>query len=319
MSLGLCVSPEATPGADVIAELNPPRLRSILRTDWHLDRLVDLGRQLTITINTEYDRVGSDWAGLEQACEEIANRGQGLVVRCPIGNEGDIWGQSAKMMADLVERARSVLQPAGILVGTTSVASEAWVAYLRRMLASCYPDFADFHPYGWAREGLSAKLLSAQAVCGDVPIYCSEVGVHLHDAGGEEEQADLLRRAASVLEAWGVEGDWFAWHDAVGAPGERGEFAFGLMAEDGRKRPAWYAYRDLYTGVEHPTPPPPSTSDSFVIGDGLRSKLRELGWTPQSNEHVTDAPLVWAQTDDGVDGVIFWDKANGTAVPYRRA
>jgi len=37
---------------------------------------------------------------------------------------------------------------------------------------------------------------------------------------------------------------WFAWSDTCGAPHERGDQAFGLIDESGRRRPAWSAFRD---------------------------------------------------------------------------
>ncbi len=318
MTLGLCVSPGCMPDAYEVGLLNPPHLRSILYVDHDLDRLAALHRPLFLTLNNEYGRVGSDWSGWEDAVDYVVRRSRdigAMLLGVSCANELDIyWAQNEtdvppEFAADLVNRAQPILRAAGIPTCTTSVAGPRWVEYLTRMVAHCSPEQVDLHPYGFVWDGLESKLSTFASRANGARLVCSEVGVNISDAGGEEQQAGWLREAAGILDQWGVLGSWFAWHDKNGAPYERGAQAFGLRREDDSARPSWHSY----AGLNHATP-----ASEPVIGPGLQSELDRLGWTPTSGEHVTTYPLVWARTPTDKEAVVVWDVDRQEAIPYRR-
>lgn len=281
--LGLCVSPGTMPSRLEVDVLDPPCLRSILYVDDDLDRLAALGRPLFLTLNNEYARVRGDWSGWEDAIGYVARRSRDIganIIGLACGNELDIfWAQNEadvppEFAADLVNRAQPMLRAAFIPTSTTSLAGPRWVEYATRMLAYCRPEMVDLHPYGWTWDGLEAKVDTLAARAGSVEIVCSEIGVNVGDAGGEEAQARALLDAAAILEYRGILGAWFAWHDGVGAPHERGQQAFGLVADDGRRRPAWYAYQSL--NQEAPVQP----GHTHEVGQGLREWMAEDGTSP---------------------------------------
>jgi hypothetical protein len=96
-----------------------------------------------------------------------------------------------------------------------------------------------------------------------LPIWVTELGVRLGQAGGETGQASYLGNAFDLLGA--LPRDILAaaiyrcWWDPAGAPHERGEHAFGLRREDifdadldGMPRRAWYAFAEAAGGTGIP-------------------------------------------------------------------
>jgi hypothetical protein len=183
-----------------------------------------------------------------------------------------------------------VLRPRGIPVGTTSLGGPRWPEYLEELLRSCEPDFVALNPYGWIFDGLDSKIASVESVAMGLPIKFPELGCKIGDAGDEVQHADALRIAAALVEQEGIDAAWFAWHDLVGAPDERGPSAFGLVAEDGRRRPSWSAFAAL-AEVPKPVTPPvvvpappevsvpqPMTRDEVIAL--IVSKAEEYGLVP---------------------------------------
>jgi hypothetical protein len=227
--------------------------------------------------------------------------------------------------------AAAILRPAGIKTIATSVAGPRWQEYLGQMADLCRDeaDCFDFHPYGqrpdgfarpgWGFGDLRVSLIRAYELAGK-PVICSELGVKIGDAGGEQQVADFLTAADATVAGLGPDicpyAAWFAWHDNVGAPAERGDQAFGLMSEHGYRRPAWDAFAALAGGDVTPDIDItlPKIVASSWIGDGLQKKLDELGWTATTDEHDETLRLVRAGDD-----LIVWDSAAGQAVPYRRS
>lgn len=289
--LGLVVSPGFIPSRDQLRDLDPPFLRSILYSLDDLDRLKATGYPLLLTVNNEMAEVGW-WATWTQAIQAIAERADGQVIGICCGNEFDLFNVRnpadvpPRFAAELVHKAAPILQPKGIKVVACSVAGPTWQTYLEEMATLCGDDadWFDLHPYGqrpdgwgqrpWMHGELRPALIRAVELSGK-PVICSEIGVKIGDAGSEEEVAAWLTAAAKTVQQLGAEtvplAAWFAWHDAVGAPSERGQHAFGLLAEDGRQRPAWAAYRaaqDLE--VPEPIPEPEPEEPVIMTLDDLR-------------------------------------------------
>lgn len=283
MSMGVCVSPGFLPSRAQVDELNPPFLRSVLYVPEDLHRLRSLGRKLWLTVNNEFSMVRG-WEGWEDAMRFVAANAAGSVIGVSCGGELDIfWSRDRNdvppgFAADLVNRAQPILSSAGIAVATTSVAGPEWVAYLDNMLRYCSPDYVCLDPYGWAQAGLENKLSELEHVAQGHKLFLPEVGVHISDAGGEQGQAGLVTHAAQVLRDRGAEGSWFAWADQVAAPWERGETAFGLLAEDGRRRPAWQAYAAL--GQQVAPAGPDLSAWAGTVGGGILDAMRRDGTQP---------------------------------------
>src|SRR5262249_11574326 len=129
------------------------------------------------------------------------------------------------------------------------------------------PDYYDCHFYGKGFADLPQNpffgtiaegLSTAMMFTGGVPVTFSEGGVKLGEIGGEGDAAagtgragyvsrwvSLVRQHSSIVPF----GTFFALYDEVGAPSERGDQAFGLIAERDpatgtqRRRPAYDAFR----------------------------------------------------------------------------
>ena len=177
-----------------------------------------------------------------------------------VANELDLfWSRDPndvppEFAAELCRQASEHLRPRNIRVVAPSVASSRWVEYLTELsrLCSSYVDWFDFHGYGqrpdgwvpttWGFGNLSTSLKLAQDVCGK-PVIMSEYGVKIVDAGSEALVPIFMDLAYETIERVGCPlVAWFAWRDQIGAPSEQGLHAFGLRADDGRKRPAWDAF-----------------------------------------------------------------------------
>ncbi len=323
---GLVVSPGNVPDTAELAALRPRYLRSILYSIRDVDDLVSLGLPIMVTVNNQMAEVGGDWSGWDRAIEQIVEHGRGRIFAVCVGNEFDLYNADnpddvpAWFAADLVQRAASILRPYGIKTVATSVASRIWPGYLSEMADICRDDadWFDIHPYGqrpdgwgepgWFHGDLRATLLRARDIAGK-PVICSEIGVKLGDAGGEQAVADFMLAAAQTVELLGPQVcpsvAWFAWRDQVGGPHERGDHAFGLVAEDGRRRPAWYAFAALNPGEPAPEPL------SQLVGHGIQTELDRRGWTASSGEYAV--PIARAGTPAGQERLIIWDEDGASA------
>jgi hypothetical protein len=223
-----------------------------------------------------------------------------------IGNEFDLYWQNnpndvpPEFAADLIQRASKILRPRGIKVIATSVASSMWQDYLAYMADLCRDqvDYFNIHPYGqrpsgwgsspWMHGELAATMTKAHDIAWK-PIYCTEIGVKVGDAGSEDQVQWWMQAAAQTLVDLGSRicagASWFAWRDQIGAPYERGPQAFGLLREDGSRRPAWYRFADLPRSPQEPLP-------MFTVGDGVKQQMATFGDEPASDEiyHPIGAP-----------------------------
>lgn len=262
-SFGLCISPGYIPTEEELKELNPPFLRSIIYSLADLPKLYATNRRLIITLNNECKEVGSNWLGWETTVEKICYtlKDRLLVLSC--GNEFDRHWQHnendvpPEFAASLAKSAARICHRYGIKVSAVSVAGARWPEYLQQLADLCRNDvdYFDLHPYGkspdnwgnddWMFGRVSDAIQSARDIA-KIDIICTEYGVKIGDAGGEQAVADFLSEAVITMRDLDVPYvSWFASEDAVGAPSERGEHAFGLKAENGSKRQAWHMYSVL--------------------------------------------------------------------------
>lgn len=304
MTLALCVNHQLqSPTDPLLARLPGVGLRVLA---YDLDELdgwlaqLDDGRPVFVTLNNECRQVGSDWRGWDAAVQDLALRFGGLrtggrVVAVGCGNELDIWHLqppggnpdprlTPAFAADLANRALRWLAPEGIATVATSVASGTWYAYLEAMAAALAPGIAvDVHPYGKRADGwpanadwgdLEQTVRQTAALSGGRAVYVSEGGIKLGDAGGEAAQAEYVTRWVAVMRRLGVPfASYFALYDHSGAPHEQGAQAFGLVASDGRERPALKAFIDAAV-----TTPPEVKVPEFILGIKAEAeRLKKLG------------------------------------------
>ena len=292
----LVVSPGNIPPASELRDLLPGRIRSILYRVADCDTLAATGWPYIATVNNECAEVRG-WTNWEGAIQMIADRPTPPFA-VEIGNEFDLFWQHneadvpPEFAADLIRRAAAILRPRGIKVIGTSVASARWPEYLDRMARHCRDsvDWFTIHPYGqrpegwgspgWMHGDLAPTIRQAHAIAGR-PIYCTEIGVKVGDAGGEDQVAWWMRAAAQTLLNVSPQvcagGAWFAWRDQIGAPHERGQQAFGLRREDGSKRPAWGMFATLPSKRGLPMP-------QFTVGPGVLEQMAKFGDAPATDE-----------------------------------
>jgi hypothetical protein len=292
---GLCITPDFLPKTD----LNPDFYRSILYKLDDIDTLLKLGKPLLITLNNQCKEVGGDWAGWDNAILKLCQRvPPNKLIGIEAGNELDLyWVQngsvSPEFAAAIARRAARTAHYYGIKVGCTPVASSQWPHYLQIVVDLCGADidFVGIHPYGqrpngWHDEkanqwmhGELHNVINTIHSFTNLSIKMSEYGVKIGDAGNEDEVATFLQAAHNQLETENIDFAWFASEDAIGAPSERGEHAFGLVAEDGRKRPAYYMFEELHkdTDDDDEEPVPPLNYGPWLnkVGAGLLDMMRE--------------------------------------------
>lgn len=305
MSFGLVVSPGFIPPLVEIQYLKPAFLRSILYHVRECDALAALHVPYMVTVNNECQEVGGDWAGWDAAIQAIADRPQPPFAVC-VGNEFDLFWQHNHadvppyFASDLVRRASRILRPKGIRTVATSVASGVWPDYLRFMADGCRDeaDWFDIHPYGqrpdgWGSPGwmfgdLRDALTLAETIARK-PVICSEIGVKVGDAGGEDQVAWWMRAAARTCYEMGLDyfpaQAWFAWRDEVGAPHERGPHAFGLRRPDYSVRPAHAMFAELPQSNLEVIP-------VFTVGAGVLEQMALFNDEPATDEiyHPIGAP-----------------------------
>jgi hypothetical protein len=303
---GLCVAPGFLPSRDELDELKPDFLRSILYDISDLDALEELAIPLFLTLNNQCAQVGFDWAGWVDTLLEIERRTVNVfAIGC--GNEFDLYNSAnpddvpPEFAAMLIRTARETLRQ--IEVVATSVAGPNWVEYLRRMheASESAAHWYDCHfygqrPDGWGQDGwgfgnLTDAIRTAESIVGSGNVGLSEYGVKIDDAGGEAQVASFLKAAHDSTYNQNLPFvSWFAYRDQVGAPNERGGAAFGLMAEDGRKRPAWHAYKECQASLDSEQTPEvkPIVKENIVdierwrgvIGSGLLDMMQEDNTEP---------------------------------------
>lgn len=230
--------------------------------------------RLILALNNENSTVGGDWSGWENALHAIASYGSRIAaVQC--GNRLDaFWAANDQdcpptFGASLVNRAQAILRPSGISTLLSSVEGERWQEWLEEAAGMCVPNGVCLQPYGqrpdgfavagWGFGELRAAITQAYELSGGYPVYLTEVGVKLADAGGEGGQAQYARALVETIASLGARivpaACYFAFRDDVGTPDEQGASAFGLRRPDGSARPAWLAYQQAIVAAVRASPP----------------------------------------------------------------
>lgn len=165
-----------------------------------------------------------------------------------------------------------------------SVASDGWIEKLtracqllgarrHRVAGVClhpYGQRADGFPNDWGFGELREAVRFAHDISG-LPVWLTEFGIKLEDAGGLPGQARYLQMAFAALHALepGIVAVacYFCWRDDIGAPHERGDKAFGLRDLDGRPRTSWYALAESAQGTGDAGPDRPTGAEGEEAGE----------------------------------------------------
>lgn len=257
------MNPRVWPSRSELGDLQPAAVRTIV---YDVNELLPLLRRLPRGVrvialfNGELVDVDHDWARWPEAMARAASKLAGTVDAIEVVNEWDLLGVPVEVVGACVRQAVEAWQGTGVSVLLGSVAGPDWQAALGAAMGLLEPvreqlSGVCLHPYGqrpdgwsrgdWGFGEMAAAIGVASAISG-LPVWLTEMGVKVGDAGGAQGQAEYLLRAMATLERLGAGvvpvGCWFAAHDAIGAPWERGEEAFGLRDERGRRRPSWWAF-----------------------------------------------------------------------------
>ncbi len=225
----------------------------------------------------------------------------------PDGSEESSTQLSLNTVNGQIWTARDVWGPGATIVGVGSV-SGAWSYYqgVRRDLLSGL----DAHLYAkFSPEALAVAIAQHQVL--GLPIWMSEIGVS-SDQFGEEAQAGFLEDVLSYVRDRQdiVMCCWFAYQPYGG---------WGLIREDGSRKPAWYAFQRV-TGGGRVIPENPIYQFDFkrwhdmdpqLIGDPVTNEISV--WEGQQMQHTTHGWLIWTQPNKLVfaceyrDEVWRWD------------
>lgn len=296
-NMGLCITPDFYPVPQELSELKAPYFRSILYKLEDIQELLSLKTPLIITLNNQCKEVGFDWAGWDSTVLDLClyiheNSLHGMFPVLCAGNELDIWLErgdrklTPEFAADLARRMARIAHNYGLKVAATSVASSIWTNYFADLADLCRDavDYFDIHPYGQRPTGFDKpgwmhgdmeSVINYVQYYGQRETIVTETGVKIKDAGNEEKVAEYMQAANQTLSNLGVTYQcWFAYSDAVGAHDEQGDEAFGLVAADGRYRPAYSMFSEINAEVILP--------ESWIgkVGTGLLEMMRADGTEP---------------------------------------
>lgn len=279
---GVVVNPRAgIPTTADLRALGVSWVRSIIYTVGDIGALrlvIPDDINLCVMLNNECAEVGWDWSGWEAALHALVTQYAGRVQAVECGNELDrFWAMNANDVppsfgADLVRRANAILAPAGINTLLSSVAGPKWQEWMQQASDLCRDQMngAAFHPYGqrpdgfkqpgWGFGDLRAAIGRAYEIS-QRPVWLTEYGVKLSDAGGTDGQAEYAKTAVQTIDALSEQvvpmACYFALSDQVGTAAEQGADAFGLIGASGNYRPAFGEYGGAILAAAAPAPPAP--------------------------------------------------------------
>ncbi len=242
--------------------------------------------RVIVVLDTRHPGVGRDLTvldGWQAAVRTLAERFAGRVWALECLSTWDTLDIEAEDAVACARSAGRILRDTGsgirCLLG--SVAGPRWVARFHeasRLLTVADRELlagACFHPYRKNARGfpgfdhlriehgeVDVAVQDAHDIM-RLPIWVTELGVRLGQAGGETGQAQYLRNAFDLLGALPRDvlaaAVYRSWWDPVSAPHERGDHAFGLRREDvfddeldGMPRQAWYAFAEAAGGTGTP-------------------------------------------------------------------
>lgn len=234
------------------------------------------------TLSAEHLGGGRDLVDLgswSAAVHELVRRFDGRIwaVECLSG--WDRLGIEPRVAVECARRAGRILRDSGSDVACLlgAVAGPEWMQSLHaaaRLLTAADRDLlsgAGFHPYGKNARGFPgfghtrfdhAEIDIAVQNANDIiqlPIWATEFGVRLGQAGSESGQALYVRGTLDLLGGLPshvlAAATYYCWWDPIGAPHESGDYALGLRrrgdangARYGEPRLAWYAFADVMGG-----------------------------------------------------------------------
>ena len=293
----------AWPSGDELHALGAAWVRTIVYSFDELDAALanhPADVKVIALLNSENDAVGHDLSGWEPAINEFANRFSGRVHSVECLNEWDLLGVPVDVAAHCARTAAPVLGNAGIRCLLGSVTGPNWPAAIEQLAGSFSPDEkalmagACFHPYGKSVNGfppvfhfgeIADAVQTAHQLTG-LPIYLTEFGIKLSDAGGEAGQQiyfqqtyEVLRQLPSNVLAAAC---YFCWSDRIGAPEEQGDHAFGLLRHDESPRPAHHTCCALAESGALPFDPFSPDAPKRTPGRGAlaeSARLRVFGHT----------------------------------------
>jgi hypothetical protein len=238
------------------------------------------------SINTRHPGVGrdlTDLSGWEATVRTLAERFAGRVWALECLSTWDTLDIEPGTAVACARSAGQILRETGsgisCLLG--SVAGPRWIAKLHaaaQLLTAADRELlsgACFHPHKKNARGfpgfdyrrfehgeIDIAVQDAHDIV-QMPIWVTELGVRLGQAGGETGQAHFLRNAFDLLGALPTSvlaaATYHCWWDPAGAPHERGDHAFGLRREDvfdaeldAMPRQAWYAFAEVAGGTGVP-------------------------------------------------------------------
>lgn len=287
---GIVVSArDAWANAEELRALGARSVRTIVYDFDHLDAALrdhppDV--RVIVVLDTRFPGVGrdlTDLSGWKAAVRELADRFAGRVWALECLSTWDTLDIEASRAVACARSAGRILRDTGsdirCLLG--SVAGPRWMLRLHEAERLLTPEDREllagacFHPYRKNARGfpgfdhprfehgeIDVAVQDAHDIV-RLPIWVTELGVRLGQAGGETGQAQYLRNALNLLGA--LQSDVLAaaiyrcWWDPAGPPHERGEHAFGLRREDvfddefdGMPRQAWHAFAEVAGGTGTP-------------------------------------------------------------------
>ncbi|MGE3267661.1 MAG: hypothetical protein AB7F89_19185 [Pirellulaceae bacterium] len=249
----------AWPDSGELAALGAAWIRTIVYSFDELDAVLASHPsevKVIALLNSENDVVKNDLSGWREAIEQFGARFAGRVHAVECLNEWDLLHIPVETAADCARTAAPILNNAGIACLLGSVAGPSWPDALSRLADSFSAEekaqFAGacFHPYGKSVNGfppgfefgeIEDAVRTANQLAG-LPIYLTEYGIKLSDAGGDDGQRAYFEQTFEVLRQ--IPSDilaaacYFCWTDRIGAPEEQAEHAFGLLRQDDSPRPA---------------------------------------------------------------------------------
>lgn len=313
----------AWPDPAEIEALGITGIRTIVYDDAELDRALSATPQhvrIVAMLNNEHKDVGGDYQNWRQTVTAFARRFEGRVRAVECGNELDLWGLPPEKGAHLVREAFLPLTNHGIATVMGGVAGPNWANWLQRAcdLSRGWYDAVALHPYGqrprgfrdanswgfgWMHEAIETAHRAA-----DAPVYLTEWGIKVGDAGGQQGQYDYLRLGVRTIRGMGEAvvpfAAYFAWADKIGTPDERDEYnAFGLRDMNMRPRKAWQAFAD--SSLRPPVPEKPR----FVLGfKEWADAAPDLIGEPLENEH---GPAIGMSAQQTTNGFLIWTSTSG--------
>ena len=299
---GIVVSArDAWANAEELRALGAGYVRTIVYNFDHLDAVLQdhpPGVRVIVVLDPRFPGVGrdlTDLAGWQAAVRELAERFAGRVWALECLSTWDTLDIEAASAVACARSAGRILRDTGsgikCLLG--SVAGPRWIARLQetaRLLSAADRDLlagACFHPYKKNARGfpgfdhprfehgeIDVAVQDARDIV-QLPIWVTELGMRLGQAGGETGQAQYLRNAFDLLGALPRDvlgaAIYRCWWDPAGAPHERGDHAFGLRREDvfdpeldAKPRQVWYAFAEAAGGTG--TPPRVFTPERQLAG-----------------------------------------------------